>query len=280
MTGLFREARVSGKFYPGKISELDKLFEMLFLREKNKINYSLSEKKIIGAILPHAGYIYSGYQAIHFFEILAKSEEVFDTFVIIHPNHRSNKYAFASDECKKWIGPYGSTPLDIEFIEALEIPVSESFHKYEHSGEVMLPFLQKYIDYPMQIVPISIGKQNPEHSSELSGKLSHAVNKTGRKICLIVSSDFSHYVSVEYGKKADQKVLDKILGLDSAAVYKEIMENDISVCGYGPIMTLIDYSKENYPDTVAKILARGHSGEIFPSSEVVHYISLLFYTNK
>ncbi len=280
MSTLVREPYVADKFYPGKRSGLDKIFIRLLDREKDRINYKLSETKIIGTILPHAGYIYSGYQNIHFFEIISRSEEIFDTFIILHPNHRSIEYHYATDECEKWLTPYGAVPLDSEFIKALDIPKSERFHKYEHSGEVILPFLQKYITYPFHIVPLSLGKQTPEIASEISGKITEAVDKTGKKICIIASSDFSHYVKPDYGRMMDQKVVDKIFALDASGIYNEIINNNISVCGYAAIMALVNYSKNNYPDLNIEILARGHSGEIYPSAEVVDYISMLFFVNK
>ena len=58
MATLVREPQVAGKFYPGTRAELDKLFDRLVDREKDTIRYELSGKQIIGAILPHAGYIY------------------------------------------------------------------------------------------------------------------------------------------------------------------------------------------------------------------------------
>ena len=64
-----RKAAFAGRFYPAHKKELVKLYEQILLSEKSKIDYSLSEKEIVGAIVPHAGFIYSGYQAIHFFEI-------------------------------------------------------------------------------------------------------------------------------------------------------------------------------------------------------------------
>lgn len=277
MLNLIREPRVAGKFYPGSSKDLDNMFAMLLQREKDRINYNLSQKKIIGAVLPHAGYIYSGYQTIHFFELLAKSKEIFDTFLILHPNHRSNEYDYATDECEKWLTPFGEISLDSEFIKALDIPESERFHRHEHSGEVIVPFIQKYIHYPVHIVPVSIGKQTPGTAREIAEKITSAVNKTGKKVCVIASSDFSHYVSPDIGKKMDQKIIDKIIDFDSRGVYEQIMDYNISVCGYAPIMALIDYSKMNYMEVSAEILARGHSGEIYSSPEVVDYVSILFY---
>ena len=74
----------------------------------------------------------------------------------------------------------------------------------------------------------------------------------------------------------DEYVLRNILLLDSPAIEKVILEKKISVCGYGPIMTLIEYSKLITTKPKVDILKMGHSGEIIPSREVVDYASILF----
>ena len=65
-----RKPAVSGKFYPSDKKDLRKLLDRILNSEKENIKTELSEKRIIGGVVPHAGYIYSAYQAVHFFEIL------------------------------------------------------------------------------------------------------------------------------------------------------------------------------------------------------------------
>ncbi len=277
MEKITREPQVAGRFYPDNPEEIEKTLDRLVDRERNAINYKLALKNIIGVILPHAGIMYSGYQAIHFFEILSRSVQRFDTFIIAHPIHAGGDFPYASDEHSAWKTPMGEIHLDEEFINSMNMPRSASFHKFEHSAEVIVPFIQKYVKYSAQIVPIGIGQQNPQISLEISQKISEAIDITGRKICLIASSDFSHYVPPEVGKKMDAKVTREILKLSSDGIFREILKNDISVCGFGPVMTLVEFAKSNYSGVHAEIIAQGHSGEIYPSETVVDYISILFY---
>lgn len=280
MAILIREPHVAGRFYPGTAGEIEKMFDQLFDRERHSINYELSKRKIIGAVLPHAGIIYSGYQAIHFFEILSRSDEKFETFVILHPLHRGGFHDYASDQCKVWRTPLGDIHLDDEFIQSMGIIRSASLHESEHSAEVIVPFIQKYVRYSTQIVPVGISVQHPEISMDIARRISDAKRDTGRKICILASSDFSHYVKPDEGRKLDKKVTDKIIALDSMGVFEEIRRSSISVCGYGPIMALIDYAAMNYSEITAEIIAKGHSGEIYPSEKVVDYISILFHTES
>jgi len=95
---------------------------------------------------------------------------------------------------------------------------------------------------------------------------------------VLASSDFSHYVEPGYGEQQDDLVLEEIKNLDSDRLYINVLENNISVCGYGPIMTLIEYAKLVSDQPKSTILSRGNSGKTAPSSSVVDYISILFYS--
>lgn len=277
MESNIRKARVSGRFYPFEAADIKDLMSQMIDKEKPKINYSLSEKRILGAILPHAGHIYSGYQTIHFFEILKNSGQVFDTWIIIHPLHHGGELEYAAEGSDYWNTPLGNVRVDREFIEILGIPVSSEIHRAEHSSEVILPFIQNYSENDFSFVSIGISNQNFVTAHDISVRLTNAVKLSKKKICIIASSDFSHYVRPDDGRAMDQKVVNSIQKKDIEGIYKDIIENDLSICGYGPIMVLCETLNNLNPETESVVLARGHSGEVHPSSSVVDYISFLFY---
>ena len=237
-----RKAVVAGSFYPDSESELDDQLNKLFEAEKDKIKTELADKNIIGAVIPHAGYIFSGYEAVHFFALLNKSGKEYDTIIIINPNHTGYGAHIEVDNHDEWETPLGTTPLDKDFIRALELPVAGDAQSREHSAEVILPFLQKWLNYPFKIVPICILQQNPKTAHEIAQKIFDAEKAVNRKILVIASSDFSHYVDPESGAKKDDLVLREIENMDSEKLHQTVIDNRISVCGYGPIMTLIEYA--------------------------------------
>ena len=272
-----RKPAVSGRFYPSGKTELLKLLNDIREKENPGINLSLATKNIIGGIVPHAGYVYSAYHAIHFFEIIKKSKLEYTTIVILNPDHSGFGGEVSLDSNDYWESPLGEVELDKEFMNNMNIPVSETAHISEHSGEVMIPLLQYSLDYDFKIVPVSITRQNYNNSINLANEIYKANKELKRDILILASSDFSHYVSPEYGKEMDDLVIKEILALNTAAVYKTVISNNISVCGYGPIMTLLEYAKLIDPEVEVKILRRGHSGEVMASREVVDYISMLVY---
>lgn len=272
-----RKAYVAGKFYPSDKKELKKLISKIRNTEIDLIKFNLAKNKIIGGIVPHAGYIYSAYQAVHFFEILKASEQKFDTFIIINPNHTGYGKEISLDINDAWETPLGITEIDTKLNESLNLIKSEEAHKYEHSGEVILPFLQYFIEYDFKILPITISVQSYYNAQLIAARLRMAALKLKKKICITASTDFSHYVKPEEGKQKDEKAIKQILNLNPEKLIKTVIESQISMCGYGPVASLLEYANLISETSKAELLKYGNSGEAYPSSEVVDYASFLIY---
>ncbi len=275
-----RKAAVAGRFYPSNKKELSDLLKKITKIEKTKIETKLAEKNIIGGVVPHAGYMFSAYQAVHFFEILHLSENKFDTFIIINPNHTSYGPEIAIDSNDFWETPYGNSPLDKEFAEELNLTFASEAHQNEHSGEVMIPMLYHFLNYDFKFVPITISNQNAQNASIVAERIHKVSEKLNRNICVIASTDFSHYIDPDEGRKKDMEVIDKILKFDSKGVINTVRNKKISMCGFGPVAALIEYSKLYSVSKKAKLLRFGHSGEVSPSNEVVDYASILIYEDS
>ena len=271
-----RQSAVAGKFYPADKESLLDQIESIRKKELPDINLDLKNNFLIGGIVPHAGYMFSAYQAVHFFEIVKQSLQQFDTIVIVNPNHTGLGHEIAFDSNEYWETPLGLVSLDIEFGESLGIELSDIEQKREHSGEVMVPFLQYFLDYEFKIAPITLSNQTFKNARFLAERLKESASILDRKLLVIASSDFSHFLSPEEGREKDAFVLENIITLDSPSIEKVIHKKNISVCGYGPIMTLIEYAKLVSSNPKVDILRIGHSGEIIPSNEVVDYVSILF----
>lgn len=273
-----RKPHFSGRFYPASKSELVNLIERILDIEIKKIDISFSGKKLIGAVVPHAGYMFSGYQAVHFFEILKNCREKYDTIFIINPSHTGLGEKISLDANTHWKTPFGITEVDKDFMQNLNLPISEDAHTYEHSGEVILPFLQHFLDYDFKILPITIRRQDYEYAKAIANDI-YRVNKELKKnILVIASSDFSHQVQPDIGKTLDYLVINEIINFNAEKVGEIVRKKNISVCGYGPIMSLIEYSKLISENPKSKVLRYGHSGEVMPSDSVVDYASILMYS--
>ena len=272
-----RKPAVSGKFYPSRQKDIIKLLDKILNSEKENIKTELSKKQIIGGVVPHAGYIYSAYQAVHFFEILRENYQTFDTFIILNPNHTGYGAEISIDNNDMWETPLGKIKVDKELALLSHLTFSSDAHKYEHSGEVILPLLQHFIQYDFHILPVTMSVQNFYNAQLIANRIYFAGKKLNRNICFIASTDFSHFVDPEYGKKQDFKVIEKILSFKSEDIIKTVKANNISMCGYGPVATLTEYAQIASDKPKAELLKFGHSGEVHHSTEVVDYASILVY---
>lgn len=272
-----RKAAVEGRFYPSTRSRIfDQIME---IEQSGKYpEPDISPNKIFGAVLPHAGHIYSGYQTLPFFQLIRRHRIFPETFIIVHPNHHGIGKPLAIDEASSWSNDIGEVPVDRKLAEAMNLPFDSKAHAREHSAEVIIPFMQYFLEgHDFSIVPVCMMEQDFKSASLVVEKINKAVAKTGRKIMLIASCDFSHFLPPEEGALLDQEVVDCILDRNAPGVEQAVLKHRISVCGYGPIMTLMEYARARDEKYKITVLARGHSGEVVPSREVVDYISIMAY---
>jgi len=268
---------VEGRFYP---STKNKIFEQIKNMEAAS-RYPLGElwpERILGAVLPHAGHFYSGYQTIPFFQLMKRLRKYPDTFIIIHPNHSGFGLPVAIDDAEVWSNSIGDVSMDLELARAMELPFDRLAHAQEHSAEVIVPYLQYY--YPannFNILPVCMLDQSLKSASLVASRIGVATEETGRNAMIIASCDFSHFLPPLDGQVQDQRVLDSILSRNPEEVETAVREHHVSVCGYGPIMALMEYSISCYSEYKIEILARGHSGEVIASRDVVDYISMVMY---
>ncbi|HPK05139.1 MAG TPA: AmmeMemoRadiSam system protein B, partial [Bacteroidales bacterium] len=146
-----RKPAVAGSFYPAYKEELSSVIREMALQQSPLAIKDMGT--ITGGIIPHAGYIYSGRIALPFFSLLATTGQKFETIIILHPNHYGTGPQIALDTHEAWETPFGITALDLEISSALGLKISADAHRFEHSAEVMLPFLQFFLTHPFKIVP-------------------------------------------------------------------------------------------------------------------------------
>jgi MEMO1 family protein len=272
-----RNACVEGKFYPSTKTEI---FSQIREIEKTE-RYPLADlktTKIFGAVLPHAGHIFSGYQTIPFFHLLQRQELFPETYVIVHPNHTGNGMSTALDPSSAWINSVGEVPVDREFADALELPFDRMAHLHEHSAEVIIPFIQYYMaDRPFSIVPICLRDQSYRNAADIARRICVCGKKLGKDFMVIASCDFSHFLPPAEGMEKDQLILDCIRSRDPESMEQVVLNEGVTLCGYGPVMVLMECAASCDPGYRVEVLARGHSGEVIPSKEVVNYISMILF---
>ena len=255
---LVRQPAVAGAFYPGSKSELQKQVNR-FLQEVKKEPLT---GRMIGIIVPHAGYTYSGRVAAHAFRQI--EGEGFRTVVLIGPSHRSHFKGVAVYPKGEWTTPLGSLKIDeslaAELIEATDIIVANPTpHETEHSLEVQLPFLQT-VDQDLRIVPLMMGPQTEEICRKLGKALADVVGKRS-DVLLLTSTDLYHGYSYDECVSTDRLTLSYIEKLDADGLYGALSADRAQACGGGPITALL-YAARQLGANNAKLLKYTNSGDV------------------
>ena len=219
----------SGSFYPGNKEELVSVL-------KTFMDDSLEKQKALGAISPHAGYIYSGSVMGSVFSRI----EVPDTVLILAPNHTGSgvPYSIWPEGC--WITPLGKTPTDEELVNEILnscelIEKNESAHTNEHSAEVILPFLQ-YSNPQVKIAVIVIRSSNFEDLSTVGKSIGEVLNKIRPDTLVVASSDMTHYESQQSVNKKDKSAIAEIVAMREEGLLRVVRELDVSMCGVSPVI--------------------------------------------
>ena len=168
-------------------------------------------------------------------------------------------------------------PLDLEFQERMGFELRSDAHKNEHSAEVIIPFLQQTLNFSFNIVPVVMLDQSVSAARRIAASLFEVSMYQNKKILVIASSDFSHFVSPEEGLRQDDLAVDQILQFNSDELAAVVKNKRISICGCGPIMALLEYSLISSMNPKIELLKRGNSSKRYPSVEVVDYVSFIIF---
>ncbi len=253
-------------FYPFEKEVLEST-----VKELMKSNKSF---EAIGAIVPHAGYMYSGSVAG---KVFASIKTRAKTFFIFAPNHTGLGTSEVAASVDTWKTPLGEIKVNEELVKQLNLEVDEHAHLYEHAIEVQLPFLQvKFKEFT--IVPLVFKHVELKVLEKLAASFPSDA-------FYIASSDFIHYGPIygympaginglEWVKKTDKHLIKLIENLDYKTFYKTVVENGYTVCGFIPVTLLLILMKRF--NAKAKLIDYKTSYEVMPSDSFVSYVGMVF----
>lgn len=257
----YREPVVAGSFYPQAAEELRAQLTVLLS--------SNPEQDLIprALIVPHAGYIYSGKIAGDAYCYLKKYQQKISRVILLGPSHQVPLANCALSQYLGFNTPLGTVILDTQSIDSLtgeNLATQYSLaHRWEHSLEVQLPFLQCLLA-DFELVPVVVGSDDPKEISKLLATLYEP-----EKDMIIVSTDLSHYHSYYECNRLDKLTIDKILNLNPTIGPKE-------ACGCSPLNGLLEFSHSQ--GWKIKLVSQANSGDVSgDKSGVVGYASFVMY---
>jgi AmmeMemoRadiSam system protein B len=275
-----RPPAVAGKFYPDSPAKLTRTINSLL----ESVPDIKPDGKIVAALAPHAGYVFSGSIAAYTHKVLSTVK--FDTLVIIGHDTYQNAVAYTCP-VDYFQTPLGKVPVDREMIEKMHgfnrsIKLDPSIHAHDHTIELHLPFLQ-VLNRQCKIIPILFGNPTAENCRVLADAILAAADK--KSIFILASTDMSHYPPYEPACRLDNATLDVLRTLDVNKLFAHLAkgEKQYSVpnlrtlmCASGGVGTAILWAKAKGADH-AHVLRYANSGDVPEGDKhgVVGYCSVL-----
>jgi MEMO1 family protein len=214
-----REMSVSGSFYPDTKKELERYFAHFNQIDKEK--KSSVNVKSRAVIVPHAGYVYSGYTANLAYKVLANAK--IKNLVVIGPSHRVAFEGVSLCGADVYDTPFG----EILSAQTLVKEIREKFHLQtllqahaEHSTEVQFPFIKHYLD-GVNIVELVYGRATPQEVSQIINFVLEDEQNS-----VVISTDLSHFYTLKEANEKDNLCLNAIEKLDI-----NLLESGCEACG-------------------------------------------------
>jgi hypothetical protein len=251
--------------------------------------------RIIGGIVPHAGWVCSGAVAARLFDLIAKGPPPATAilFGAVHVMHGPRASLFPSGA---WETPLGLAEVDDRLAERLcgqtaLLEVAPHAHEREHSIEVQVPFLQHLLPQT-RILPIMVPPT--DKAAALGRTVGRACKDFQTHVVFIGSTDLTHYgpgyaftphgtgpAGLDWAKTVnDRRMIDLILAMseDQAVAEAEAHQN---ACGAGAIAAAIAACR-SYGATQAALLEHTTSFEVLramrePARDAVGYAAIAFH---
>jgi hypothetical protein len=211
------------------IEHFNKIIDENVDKQKAQEIFTLKPKALI---VPHAGWVYSGFTANFAYRIAKNANPA--TVAVIGPSH---KFAFdgisvtLEDEYET---PCGNLKINIglskTLIENFDVKNLEYVHA-EHSTEVQMPFIRHYFA-AAEVIELVYSNYPPGKLKEI---ISYLIQKG---VLVIISSDLSHYYDLKTANILDYNCLEAVNNLDIMQLEK------CEACGKIGIEALILSSSE------------------------------------
>lgn len=276
---IVRKARGAGRWYPGDRGELAAMVNGCIEQAKvPKI-----PGRIVAAIAPHAGYVYSGPVAGYTFRALRENlagGRTPDTVVVLGFSHSAGFAGVALMDGDALLTPLGEAALDTDAVKTLtgsssRIVANTALHGAEHSAENQVPFVQ--VAFPKaRIVVGLIGDHDPRTLDDLARALG-ALAKT-RRIIVVASTDMLHDPDYDLVTRTDKATLEKLAALDSDGIVRSWAPDRQVFCGLTPVLTVMKFAAAQ-GSKQGTVLYYRNNGDDDPSSRgrwVVGYGAAVF----
>ncbi len=276
---LVRRALGAGRWFPADGAELGRMVEGYI----DNAEAAEIDGVIVGALAPHAGYIYSGRSAGHTYRAIrdqAQSGNAPDTVVVLGLSHRGGFRGIALMDGEAISTPLGEAALDKDAAAALAkhsalIRMDYAPHNGEWSAENQVPFLQAALPDTPLVIGI-IGDHDVKTVEELVRALLDLARE--KKILVVASSDMLHDPDYELVTKTDKGSLELVAAMKDDEILSRWSLDHQTFCGVMPLIAAMRFAKA-MGCKQGSVLYYRNNGDDFPESRgewVVGYGAAVF----
>lgn len=220
--------------------------------------------EVVALIAPHAGHRYSGAVAAHAFATVRG--RTYDLVAVIAPMHHFHPHPLLTTAHRAYLTPLGEIPVDDMALNDLNdllkpdgLQLTPVLNDLEHSLEIELPFLQRALTGPFNLLPVMVRSQVPFVSQALGAALAKLLH--GRNALLVASTDLSHFYPQEIAKSLDAEMLRCIESFSPQAVFEAEQSGRGFACGHAAVAAVL-WAAGDLGATQVKILKHATSGDV------------------
>jgi len=235
---MVRIAGNRGRFYPDRCSQIEEMiagFDHLIAEHISDQTYlSLRPRAVI---VPHAGYVYSGFTANIAYRLLSNSAP--KRVIVIGPSHHLYFEGISGSMLERYETPCGDLPIDGSYLSVLAakypIVYIPEVHRREHSTETQMPFVRHYLP-ESSVVELVYGADIDYQvlASLIDELLQDPLN------AVVISSDLSHFHTLEQAQRLDNICL---MGITQKAI--QILDNGCEACGLPGLKAITEAAHKN-----------------------------------
>jgi AmmeMemoRadiSam system protein B len=181
----------------------------------------------------------------------------------------------------EWLTPLGPVTIDtrLSLLVRKHVPFVEadtSAHRFEHSLEVQVPFLQ-HCRADVSIVPVCLGIGDYEQCRLLGEGVAQAIGEFGEDVLIVASSDMTHYESADAARAKDEQAIAEVLALNPEGLLRVCRQKNITMCGVIPATVMLVAAKA-LGATKAELIRYATSGDVTGDNrQVVAYAAIAVY---
>ena len=234
---MIRVAGNRGGFYPDSCVEVEGMIaEFNGMLLKTLQGPKMLSQRPSAIIVPHAGYLYSGFTANIAHRMLGNREP--KRVIVIGPSHYVYFRGISGSMLERYETPCGYLPIDREYLETLSVRHPILFvpeaHQKEHSTETQMPFVKHYCPNAKVVELIYGADTDYRILASLINEVLHDPENV-----VVISSDLSHFYTQKEAEKLDKVCLSGVVQKDI-----EILDHGCEACGLIGIKALVEVARK------------------------------------